>query len=185
MQRADSLEKMMLGKTEGRKRGWQRIGWVDGITDSMHMRLSKLQEIVEDRETRCAAVHRITKSWTRLSDWTTNQKIEPMTERRKHSHISSPCHMPKVERWNVVYCCSVVNLCLTPCDPMDCSMPGSSFFHCLLEFAQIHVYWVSDAIQPSHSLSPPFPALSLSQHQGLFHWIDSSYQVGKVLEFQL
>ena len=68
MQRADSLEKtLMLGKIEGRRRGEQRIRWLDGIIDSMGMSLSKLQEIVKDQETWRAAVHGIAKSWTQLS----------------------------------------------------------------------------------------------------------------------
>ena len=68
-----------------------------------------------------------------------------------------------------VHCCSVAKSCPTPCDPMNCSMPGFPVLHYLPEFAQTHVHWICDAIQPSHPLSSPSPlALNLSQHQSLF-----------------
>ena len=70
------------------------------------------------------------------------------------------------------YCrCSVSKLCPTLCDHVNCSTPGFPELHYLLEFAQTHVHWVNDAIQPFHLLSSPSPAFSLSQHQGLFQWV--------------
>ena len=74
----------------------------------------------------------------------------------------------------------------TLCSPMNHSTPGLAVHHQLPEFTQTHVHWVGDAIQPSHPLlSPSPPSLNLSQHQGLFKWVSSLYQVAKVLEFQL
>ena len=80
---------------------------------------------------------------------------------------------------------SVVQVCPTLCDPMDCSTPDFPVHHQLREFTQTHVHWVGDAIQPSHPLSSPSPpAFNLSQHQGLFQWVSSSHQVAKLLELQ-
>ena len=78
------VKTLMLGKTKERRRGQQRMRWLDGITDSMDMRLNKLQEIVKDRKVWCAVVHGISKSWTWLSDWTTpppTLRIPPNSKR--------------------------------------------------------------------------------------------------------
>ena len=83
-------------------------------------------------------------------------------------------------------CCLVAKSSLILCDPMDCGTPGFPVLHYLPEFAQTHVHWVNDAIQPSHPLSPSLPpALNLSQHQGLFQWVSSLNQVAKVPELHL
>ena len=81
---------------------------------------------------------------------------------------------------------SVTQSCPTLCNPMNRSTPGLPVHHHLPEFTQTHVHQVSDAIQPSHSLSSPSPpAPNSTQHQSLFQWVNSSHEVAKVLEFQL
>ena len=110
-------------------------------------------------------------------------------------HYVLCCHFYKITSLNLItlwgkqyyaeFCSSVTQLCLTLCYPMECSTPSFPVFCHLLEFAQTHVYWASDAIQASHPLSSPSPAFNLSQHQCLFQWISSSHQVAKELELQL
>ena len=80
-------------------------------------------------------------------------------------------------------CCSVTKPCLTLRDPMDCSTPDFLVLHYIPKFAQIHVHWVGDAIQPY--LLPSSFAFTLSQQHGLFQWVGSLHQVAKVLELQL
>ena len=96
MWRADSFEKaLILGKIEGgRRRGWQRMRWLDGSTDSMGMSLSKLWELVMDREAWCAAVHGVAKSQTGLSDWTElNRMNEVRIQKSPKAHLL--CHLPR------------------------------------------------------------------------------------------
>ena len=73
-------------------------------------------------------------------------------------------------------CYSIAKSCLTLHDLIDQSPPGSPVLHYVSQFAQTHIHWAGDAIQPFHTLSSPSPAFSLSQHQGLFQWVSSSHQ---------
>ena len=85
----------------------------------------------------------------------------------------------------LLFSCSVAQSCLTLRDPVDYSTPGFPVLHCFTKFAQTHVHWVAEAIQPSHPLLSPPPTFNLSQHQGLFQWVSSLHQVVIGLELQL
>ena len=161
MQTTDSFEKtLMLGKIEGRRRrAWQRMRWLDGIIDSV---MSKLQEIVKDREDYNAVVRGVAKSKAQLNDWTTRIINLKSVSQFSHSVVSNSLwpHGPQHAR--------------PPCpSPTPRVYPNSC-------------HWVGDAIQPSHPLSSPSPPVfNLSQHQGLFQWLSSLHQVAEVLEFHL
>ena len=132
------------------------LGWENLLEKWMDTHFSILAwRIPKGRGAWWTTVHRVTKSQTRLSDFQFSS-----VQLRAQS-------------------------CPTLCNPLDCRMPGVPVHHQLPEFTQTHLHWVSDAIQLSHPLSTPSPAFKLSQHQGLFKWVNSSHQVAKVLEFQL
>ena len=104
---------------------------------------------------------------------------------RHNEFIKCPCILIQTQvNQNFVSCCSFANSCLNLHDSVDCSTAGFPVLPYLSEFAQTHVHWVDDAIQPSYPLLPPSPpVLSLSQCQGLFQWVSSSHQVAKHWNF--
>ena len=232
MQRSASLERtLMLGKIEGKRRkGWQMMRSLNDITDSMDTSLSNVWELVMERETWHAVVHGVTKSWTRLRDWTEGSNFIILHENIQFSDticwrlsflhwvclvhslksiwtylqeftsgLSILVYWPLLFflpfHWNIVdlhYCinfkgccfCSVTKLCLTLCNLTDYSMLGFPALNYLLEFTQTHAYWVGDAIQHSHSLSPPYThILNPSQNQSLSNKLTLSIRWPKYWSF--
>jgi len=123
--------------------------------------------------------------WSWSTEWS-RAKANRVLPREHTGHSKHPLPKHKRRLYTTDQIRSVVQSCPTLCDPMNRSTPGLPVHHQLLEFTQTHIHWVSDAIQPSHSLSSPSPpAPNPSKHQSLFQWVNSSHKVAKVLEFQL
>ena len=121
-----------------------------------------------------------------ILSWLQNyRKILKRKKRKLQSNNPDEYRCKKFSTKYSVQFSSVSQSCLTLCHPMNHSTPGLPVHHHLLEFTQTHFHRVSDAIQPSHPLSSPFPPPNPSQHQSLFQWVNSSHEVAKVLEFQL
>ena len=108
-------------------------------------------------------------------------KLQPMKSYLSWIELES-CHSCDWKKFNVPCCCSVIELCLTLWDPIDCSTQGFAVLHCLM---CIELVMLSNHLILGFPPPPSLPALSLSQHQSLFQWVNSSHQVAKVLELQL